>query len=147
MSSGAAVSFRGVYEGWLSGLLQWADLDRVLASIAAAPEGWWIYDTRGEPPSAPETAASLPARLDEIVAFLKRHHRADYLGFVYVDDRSQPSMVKVYDPRNASSCSLGTPIPVYTVSRQRPERLPFEVTPAAEPARTGLLGRLFGGSQ
>ncbi len=146
MSSLQDTGYRHAYEGWLSGLLQWSDLDGVLAGIAASPDGWWVYDTRSELPSAPVPPSSLAGRLDEILAFLKRHHRADYLGFVYVDDRAAPSMVKVYDPRNASSCSLGTPIPVYTISRQQPERLPFDVAAAAEPERGSLLSRLFGGA-
>lgn len=144
MSTDAA-SYRQAYEGWLSGLMQWDDLDAVLARVAASPEGWWVYDTRADPPEAPQSGASLPERLAEIVAFLRRHHRADYCGFVYADDRAAPRMIKVYDPRNASSCSLGAPIPVYTLSRARPERLPFES--AQEPVvSAGLLGRWIKGA-
>lgn len=140
-------TFREAYEGWLSGLLQWQDVDRLLAVITAAPEGWYVYDTRAALPQAPELPAALPARLDEIMAFLRRHHRADYCGFLYVDDKAAPTLVKVYDPRNASSCSLGAPLPVYTLSRMPPEPLPLAAIP--DPATTseqgGIVSRWFKG--
>lgn len=138
-------SFREVYEGWLSGLLTWQDFEAVFQSVkASAGDGWWVYDTRGKVPVAAEPPPALLARLDEIEVFLRRHHRADYCGFVYADDRAHPSLVKVYDPRNASSCSLGTPVPVFTISRMPPDALPYEI---AAPAPTGIIGRIFKGAQ
>ncbi|MFN3868940.1 MAG: hypothetical protein ACK4MF_07745 [Hyphomicrobiaceae bacterium] len=138
-------SFREAYDGWLSGLLEWRDYEQVMALVAAAPEGWWVYDTRGEVPSAPTSAAELAARLAEIDAFLRGRHRASYCGFVYVDDRARPSLVKFYDPRNASACGIGGSIAAFTLSRMQPEPLPF-ATVEQEPA-PGLLGRLFKGSK
>ncbi|MBL8564116.1 MAG: hypothetical protein JNM89_00195 [Hyphomicrobiaceae bacterium] len=143
-----AKTYREAYEGWLSGLLAWDDFDSVMATVASSPAGWWVYDTRGEPPEAPEPEATLPQRLAEIGEFLRRHHRASYCGFAYVDDRASPSIVKIYDPRNASSCSLGTPLAVYTLSRMRPERLPFGSPAKEEPAagKGRLFGRFFKGA-
>ncbi len=132
-------TFREVYEGWLSGLLQWEDVDRLLAHISAAPTDWYVYDTREALPSSPVPAAHLPERLAEILAFLRRHHRADYCGFVYADDKAAPTLVKIYDPRNASSCSLGAPLPVYTISRMPPEPLPL-TTAAVEAGEKGSTG-------
>ncbi len=146
MSAGR--TYREAYEGWLSGLLEWDDFDRVMAAVAASPAGWWVYDTRGEPPEAPEPEVSLPDRLAEVSQFLRRYHRASYCGFAYADDKASPSIVKIYDPRNASSCSLGTPLAVYTLSRMQPERLPFGSGGKNEPAAIsgGLLGRFFKGA-
>lgn len=140
-----AKTYREAYQGWLSGLLEWDDFDSVMAAVAAAPSGWWVYDTRAAPPAAPEPAETLPARLAEISAFLRRHQRASYCGFAYADDRAAPTIVKIYDPRNASSCSLGTPLAVYTLSRMQPERLPFadDAAVAHGERGTGLLGRIF----
>ena len=147
----ARASFRTAYRGWFSGLLAWADLDKVFALVRAAPEGWWVYDTREAVPDAPETADEIGARLDEIMAFLRKNHKADYCGFVYVDDRARPRFIKVYDPRQASSCSLGAPVPIYTLSRLAPEPLPFRVTnggtgegPQSGASGRGLFGRIFG---
>lgn len=144
MSGSEKQSFREIYEGWLSGLLTWQDFETVFRSVkSTAGDGWWVYDTRGAVPADAETPTALAARLDEIEAFLRRYHKADYCGFVYADDRARPSLVKVYDPRNASSCSLGTPIPVFTISRMPPDALPY-ATEAAAPA--GILGRIFKGA-
>ncbi len=137
-------TFREAYEGWLSGLLTWQDYDQVIAAVAAAPEGWFVYDTRAALPITPETAADLPARLHAITAFLRDRQRADYCGFVYVDDRAAPTMIKVYDPRTASACGTSAAsIPTFTLSRMPPEALPFS---ADNPVRSGLLGRLIKGS-
>lgn len=137
-------TFRDAYEGYLSGLMEWQDLDRVLAVVTARPEGWWLYDTRQHPPEEPLPSSDLADALAEVVAFLRRHHRADYCGFAYVDDRAEPTLIKIYDPRNASSCSLGTPLPVYTLSRMRPVTLPFEVSAPRGPK--GLFDRLLKGA-
>lgn len=138
-------TFREAYEGWLSGLLQWEDVDQLLAHISAARADWYVYDTREAPPPSPEPTVTLPERIREITAFLHRHHRADYCGFVYVDDKAAPSLVKVYDPRNASSCSLGAPLPVYTLSRMLPEPLPFQTAAAAPAGKVGIIGRWIKG--
>jgi hypothetical protein len=140
-----AKTYRESFEGWLSGLMQWDDVEAVLHRIAAEPEGWWIYETARELPVATEPPASLRARLDDILAFLRRHHRADYCGFAYVDDKTAPALLKVYDPRNASACSLAAPLPVFTISRARPERLPFDAAEAESVPDRGLFGRLFKG--
>ncbi len=137
-------AFKEAYSGWLTGLLEWSDVDAVFAEVRTRPHGWWIYDTRSELPEAPIPEGQLPQRLDEILAFVRRHHKADYCGFVYVDVRHEPRLIKVYDPRLASSCSLGTPIPAFTISAMRPERLPFAQESASHP-RKGLLQRILKG--
>lgn len=118
-------AFRANYSGSFAGLLAWDDVDRVFNAVRARPEGWWIYDTRTDLPNAPVDAELLAERIDEIEQFLRRYHKADYCGFVYVDDKVSPRFIKVFDPRNASSCSLGSPIPAFTVSLMRPVALPF----------------------
>lgn len=139
----AARPFHEVYSGWHSGLIQWADYEAVMAVVAARPEGWYVYDTREPPPMAPVAAPDLPGRLAAIDKMLRDSHRADYCGFVYVDDRTNPTMVKVYNPRNASACgSAEAPVPLFTLSRMQPEALPFG---RADAARPGLVARLFGG--
>lgn len=128
-------TFRNSFRGRFTGLLEWADVTAVFERVRAIPSGWWIYDTRNVAPEASEQPEAVAARLADIQDFLRSHHRADYCGFVYVDDKAAPRFIKVFDPRNASSCSLGTPLPVYTITRLRPETLPF-----AEPKHTGARG-------
>ena len=137
-------AYRDAYAGWLSGLLTWQDYEQLMAAVAAAPDGWFVYDTRGAPPNAAATATDLPARLHAITAFLRDRQRADYCGFVYVDDRAAPAMIKVYDPRTASACGASAAsIPTFTLSRMPPEALPFATDHVV---RSGLLGRLIKGS-
>lgn len=136
-------SFREAYSGWYSGLVTWADYEAVMDAVARAPDGWFVYDTREAPPAVPEPAERLAARLQAIDEFLRDNHRADYCGFVYVDDRAAPSMVKVYNPRNASACgSAEAPVPLFMLSRMPPETLPLAGDTAPKP---GLLARLFRG--
>lgn len=131
-----AQAFRDRFRGRFAGLLAWEDVAAVFARVIAAPSGWWIYDTREPLPGAPEDTGRLAERVGEIEAFLRRHQRADYCGFVYVDDKDVPSLIKVFDPRNASSCSLGSPVPVYTLSRMKPSSLPFDASEGGTPGGT-----------
>lgn len=145
-----AASFRASYRGRFVGLLSWDDVARAFDAVAcSADEGWWVYDTREAVPVATVPAAALGRHLEEIRQFLHRHHKADYCGFVYADDKMAPRLLKVFDPRNASSCSLGSPVPVYTISRAMPEALPLKDTEtaggAAEKPAAGLLRRVLKG--
>lgn len=131
-----AQAFRDRFRGRFAGLLAWEDVAAVFARVIAAPSGWWIYDTREPLPGAPEDTCRLAERVGEIEGFLRRHQRADYCGFVYVDDKDVPTLIKVFDPRNASSCSLGSPVPVYTLSRMKPTSLPFDASEGGTPGGT-----------
>lgn len=118
-------AFRAAYICRFAGLLAWEDAGRVFDAVRTARDCWWIYDTRGSLPEEPESPELLAARIDEIEQFLRRNHKADYCGFVYVDDKISPRLIKVFDPRNASSCGLGSPVPAFTISRSRPVALPL----------------------
>lgn len=131
-----AQAFRDRFRGRFAGLLAWEDVAAVFARVIAAPSGWWIYDTREPLPTLPEDPGRLAQRVGEIEGFLRRHQRADYCGFVYVDDKDVPTLIKVFDPRNASSCSLGSPVPVYTLSRMKPTSLPFDASEGGTPGGT-----------
>jgi len=137
-------SFRDAYDGWLSGVLTWPDYDSLLDVVKSRPTGWYIYDTLRAPPLTPEPNATLPDSLTEITAFLRDRRRANYCGFVYVDDRAVPSLIKIYDPCTASACGTSAAsIPTFTISRMPPEALPFA---ADVPERRGLLSRIIKGS-
>ncbi len=139
-----AQAFRDRFYGRFAGLLAWEDVAAVFARVIAVPSGWWIYDTREPLPTLPEDAGRLAQRVGEIEGFLRRHQRADYCGFVYVDDKEAPTLIKVFDPRNASSCSLGSPVPVYTLSRLKPSTLPFDASEGGAPGGADMQssGRL-----
>ena len=146
----AAASFEALYHGYLKGLLQWRQFDELWAHLRANPEGWYVRDFSGKDiPDAPMSAEDFHAFLDEAEAFLRRRHREDYCGFIYLDDIENPTFIKVFDPRKmGSSCSCGTePAPPrWTISRQKPELAADRAPPPEEASHgKGLLARLFGG--
>jgi hypothetical protein len=60
-------------------------------------------------------------------ALLRREHTEDYCGVVYVDNKTQPSFIKIFDPNNlGTSCSIGlaAPLPAWTLSKIPPIDLP-----------------------
>lgn len=143
MANDEGTAFRNAYKGRLTGLLSWDDVAVVFATVRTEREGWWIYDTRGAVPNAPVASDRLADRIVEVETFLRSRHRADYCGFVYVDDKALPKLIKVFDPRNASACSLGSPVPTYTVSRLRPVALPLVEDASHD---TGSVVEAAGGS-
>ena len=146
----AAASFEALYRGHLKGLLQWRQFDELWARLRARPEGWFVRDfSRRDIPGEPLSAEEFLAFLDETEAFLRRRHREDYCGFIYLDDIENPSLIKVFDPRKmGTSCSCGTdPVPPrWTISRLKPELAADTAPPPREKTRGGgFLARLFGG--
>ena len=145
----AAASFEALYRGSLKGLLQWRQFDDLWLRLRAEPEGWYVRDFSSRNiPDSPLTREAFLAFLDEAEAFLRRRHREDYCGFIYLDDVENPTFIKVFDPRKmGTSCSCSTePVPPrWTISRQKPLLEADMAPPDEAPSRKGLLARLFGG--
>ena len=109
--------------GRFYGVLQWADLDALWAKVRAEPEGWYAALTGEMPPTTPLPAAELDKFISEIDALLRKEHHYDYCGVVYVDEPSQPALIKIFDPYNmGSGCRVGgAPIPpLWVLSRIQP---------------------------
>ncbi len=123
--------FLDVYGGMLWAIRDWERWADLVARLQAqAEEGWYVYFVGQEPPLQPLSAATFCRVLAEIDLLLRHDHREKYLGIVYVDDRSAPQLVKIYDPNNlgASCGSSGKQIPPgWIVSRLRPEVVPGPV--------------------
>ena len=138
MSEGEAMprsGYREKFTGRLIGLLQWAQIEALWARLA-------------ERPMPPEAFRQF---LSEAEDFLRRRHREDYCGFLYVDDPDDPTFMKVFDPRKmGSACGCGgTVVPRWTISRMPPQPVGEEAEAQSgkeEPAarRPSLLRRLFG---
>jgi len=66
-------------------------------------------------------------------------HGEDYCGIVYVDNKQQPSLIKIYDPNHlGSSCgSSGAPppLPGWTISLEQPCDLQLAFAPPANRRR------------
>lgn len=117
-------NFAQLLDGPLYGVLQWAQLDDLWAKLKATPEGWYASLVGDVVPTTPLAADALRRLVDDIDALLRREHKHDFCGIVYVDSREQPGFVKIFDPHNlGSSCSCSaTPIPPrWVLSRCQPE--------------------------
>lgn len=117
-------AFNARLQGRFSGILRWEELDRLWARITASGEPWYLYQVGSAPPETPIGGDALTGALTELGALLRAEHDHDYCGIVYVDDREQPTLVKVYDPNNlGTSCSTGGRLitPRWIISLQAPQ--------------------------
>ena len=143
--------YLALFSGRLYGILQWDRFACIWRYLQDDPDGWYVRDFRKSAlPDSPMPADEFRVWLKETEDFLRRRHRDEYCGFLYVDDQEAPSFLKIFDPRKmGTSCGCSGGIePRWTVSRMPPVR---EETGADEDdADTGrsrgtsLLGRLFG---
>ncbi len=137
-----------LFSGRLKGILQWPRFEELWRALRNDPAGWYVRDfTSRDIPDAPMTEQAFQTFLDEAEAFLRKRQRAEYCGFIYLDDMENPVFIKVFDPRKmGSACGCGGDVkPRWTISRLPPRPLPFE-QPAARPEGRGggLLQRLLG---
>lgn len=116
--------FRTAFRGYFSGILEWQDLDRLWQRLRQSDARWYIYAV-GEP--VPENSVSKPELerfIDELDRLLHKEHREDYCGIVYVDDRDEPGLIKVFDPNNLGvvcGFSDNPPLPGWILSTMQPE--------------------------
>ncbi len=115
------------FRGSFTGILKWDQLGQfwdVLKSKADA--GWYIYAMGEAVPQQVATAEQVNHFIIEIDALLRKEHQEDYCGIVYVDDKADPSFIKIYDPNNLGvvcGFSDNPPLPGWTLSLIRPEQL------------------------
>lgn len=117
------IAFRGNF----SGVLSWEDLDafwEVVRSNAAA--GWYVYAIGEAPPAAPASAEQVGLFVAEVDALLRQEHQEDYCGIVYTDSKTEPSIIKIFDPNNLGvQCGFNDnpPLPGWVMSRLPPVAL------------------------
>lgn len=144
MSEQQASEFLRVFKGGFTSALRWHQLDELWERVRAEPAGWYIYALGEAPPQAVSSEEALRRFVAEIDALLRREHQEDFCGIVYADDRSRPSMIKIYDPNNLGvvcGYSDNPPLPGWILSRIRPEALSAD--PVANNRRR-WWSRLFG---
>lgn len=119
--------FYAAFRGRFTGVLSWEDLDAFWATVRSnAAAGWYVYAIGETPPVAPATAEQVHAFLSEIDALLRREHEEDYCGIVYTDSKTEPSMIKIFDPNNLGvQCGFSDnpPLPGWVLSRLPPVAL------------------------
>ncbi len=143
--------YQALFSGRLYGILQWDRFGRIWRYLEDEPEGWYVRDFRKAAlPESPMPADAFRVWLAETENFLRRRHREDYCGFLYVDDQEAPTFLKIFDPRKmGTSCGCSGGIePRWTVSRMPPAReetATGESDAATEQSRgASLLKQLFG---
>ena len=119
--------FLSAFRGNFTGVLSWEDLDafwEVVRSNAAA--GWYLYALGETLPVAPASAEQVNLFVAEIDALLRKEHEEDYCGIVYADSKTEPSMIKIFDPNNLGvQCGFSDnpPLPGWVLSRLLPVAL------------------------
>jgi len=119
--------FYSRYRGGFVGLLRWPQLDdfwQVLRS--KQDQTWYIYAIGEALPEQPASQEQLYTFISEIDALLRKEHQEDYCGVVYVDDKTEPTFIKIYDPNNLGvvcGFSDNPPLPGWIISLLKPELL------------------------
>lgn len=115
------------FRGSFAGLMSWQDLDafwKVVREDAAA--GWYLYAIGETPPDAPARSEQVKLFVDEIDVLLRKEHEEDYCGIVYADSKTEPSMIKIFDPNNLGvQCGFSDnpPLPGWVMSLLPPVAL------------------------
>ncbi|MBT4837460.1 MAG: hypothetical protein HON94_08945 [Methylococcales bacterium] len=121
------------FRGCFTGILRWPQFDELLETLRSEQQNWYIYAI-GETP--PETSSDWESTLNfitEINDLIKKEHDESYCGVVYVDDKSSPTMVKIFDPNNLGvSCGFSDnpPLPGWIMSLKKPDNLSEILQPA-----------------
>ena len=119
--------YYAAFRGQFSGVLSWEDLDAFWEVVRNnADAGWYVYAIGEEPPTSPSTAEQVNTFLTEIDALLRRENQEDYCGIVYTDSKTEPSMIKIFDPNTLGvQCGFSDnpPLPGWVMSRLPPVAL------------------------
>ena len=118
--------FRTAFRGNFAGVLSWEDLDAFWNVVRNNAAGWYVYAIGEPPPAAPATAEQVGTFITEVDALLRREHEEDYCGIVYADSKTEPSMIKIFDPNNLGvrcGFSDNPPLPGWVLSRLPPVAL------------------------
>jgi len=112
--------FLTAFRGSFTSLMKWKHLDEFWETLRSrADAGWYIYCV-GEPvPEAPKSADEVLKFVSAIDALLRDDHDEDYCGIVYVDSKTEPAFIKIFDPNNLGvSCgsSKNPPLPGWTMT-------------------------------
>ncbi|MCB1757027.1 MAG: hypothetical protein KDJ38_16000 [Gammaproteobacteria bacterium] len=124
----ASPPFLQKFQGRFESILRWPMLDELWAVLRDNPQRrWFVYAVGEAVPVEPLEHADLLRFIGELDELLRKDHAEDYCGVVYVDDRRNPSLIKVFDPNNlgASCGSSGqTILPGWVISELPPCDLP-----------------------
>lgn len=117
--------FMDKFQGKLTGILRWDQLDELWQTIQSGTnDNWYTYHIGDVPPEAVCPAEKLSHFIEEIDKLLKHEHDHDYCGIVYVDNKTEPAFIKIYDPNNlghvCGSSNAPAPLPGWILSKTQP---------------------------
>jgi hypothetical protein len=112
------------YKKGFSGILRWPQLDELWMRLRESPEKeWYVYHVGDTPPDIPVTSQDLDRFITNIDELLHTEHKHDYCGVVYVDNVTEPTYIKIFDPNNLGvSCGFSNqpPFPGWILSTLKP---------------------------
>lgn len=115
------------YRGSFTSILRWPQLDEFWQTLRSmATKDWYIYAIGEDVPEQPASLEQFGSFITEIDALLRKEHQEDFCGVVYVDDKTEPSFIKIYDPNNLGvvcGFSDNPPLPGWILSTIKPEQL------------------------
>lgn len=121
------------FRGNFSSTMRWSDLDEFWQVLkAAADDNWYIYAVGEEPPESTSNKSQLLNFIDKIDELLHKEHEEDYCGIVYIDDKTAPEFIKIFDPNNLGvTCGFSDnpPLPGWILSRLQPIELEAALNP------------------
>jgi hypothetical protein len=140
------ISFTQAFRGGFTGILRWHQLDELWELLKSKnTEGWYIYAIGEEPPTGTASSEQFNKFIMEIDQLLHKEHDEDYCGIVYVDNKEDPTFIKIFDPNNLGvSCGFSDnpPLPGWTLTRLQPVDLQAAFPPPGN--RRRWWQRLFG---
>ena len=132
-STNSTQDFKSRYTGSFYGVLKWSDLDQLWSTVKSQMnDDWFIYSPGQDVPDKTTKAEYVITFIDEIDQLLRREHEKDYCGVVYVDDKENPSFIKIFDPNNRGvSCGFSDnpPLPGWILSKIKPVELEKALNP------------------
>lgn len=119
--------FYPAFRGRFSSCLKWEHLTELWDVVKRdAEKHWYIYAINESVPAFPASHKDLHRFVDEIDKLLHQDHDEDYCGIVYVDNKTEPTFIKIYDPNNLGvvcGFSHSPPLPGWTLSVLPPKSL------------------------
>ncbi len=137
--------YDALFSGRLSGVLNWNKMDEFWALLGQDSNGWYIYTCNEDAPVTPSTPDDYMEFLDQSIGFIRERDTMNYCGAVYADGLSNPTFVKMFDPKKmGSACgsSKNPALPKWIISRVRPREI-LKATAKDKPGKRGLFKTLF----
>ena len=127
-------AFMEKFHGRLIGILRWEQLAELWQTLhAGSSDEWFIYHIGEAVPVTACQADQFDNFIVEIDKLLRHDHQERYCGIVYVDDKTTPEFIKIYDPNNlgqvCGSNGAPPPLPGWIISKTQPIDLEAAMPP------------------